>query len=161
MRDLPQLPKPSHSRLASDEEGLAILFWALMLPFILLFFALVADTGLATVEKRELQNAVDAAALAGAQELPDAGAAASVAQRFVEDNLSTDPAELTITVTTPYNGDPTLIEVTVTGPAEKLLGGDYALGPDTVSARAVARQTVGGGDGYALLALSEGDCRHS
>ena len=158
MRDLRHLLKPSQPRLASDEQGLAILFWALMLPFILLFFALVADTGLATVEKRELQNAVDAAALAGAQELPDADAAEAVAERFVEANLGTDPSDLTIAVTTPYDGDPTLIEVTVTGPTVKLLGGDYALGPETVSARAVARASNNYGAGYTFLVLSETAC---
>ncbi len=51
------------------ERGQTLVLFALMLTVMLGFVALTVDVGLAFLERRQLQNAVDAAALAAAQDL--------------------------------------------------------------------------------------------
>ena len=84
---------------------------ALFLVGMLILAALVVDLGFLYHTKRELQTAADAAALAGAWELPNAAAAESVAFSYAGSDEATagetDP-------TTPYDGDPTRIEVVCT-----------------------------------------------
>ncbi|MFZ5942656.1 MAG: TadE/TadG family type IV pilus assembly protein [Bacillota bacterium] len=57
-------------KLLKDERGSAIIIFTLGLTVFFGFLAFVADTGLLYYKKADLANAVDAAALAGAQELP-------------------------------------------------------------------------------------------
>jgi hypothetical protein len=57
-------------RLLSDEKGSAIIIFALGLTVFLGFSALVTDVGILYLADYKLTNAVDAAVLAGAQELP-------------------------------------------------------------------------------------------
>ena len=59
---------------------MVLLFWALSFIGILAFFVIVADAGLAFVERRPLQNVADASALAGARELFLAGDLAGEAE---------------------------------------------------------------------------------
>ncbi len=59
----------SDRRLAGDERGLVLIFWALSFIGLLMFLVIVADAGLVFLERRSLQNTADAAALAGAREL--------------------------------------------------------------------------------------------
>ncbi len=54
-----------------DESGQALVLSALLIVMLLGFAAFSIDIGNAFLAQRELQRAVDAAALAGAQELPD------------------------------------------------------------------------------------------
>ncbi len=56
-------------RLGHDERGLAALLWVLGFTSLLAFFAIVVESGFIFVARRDLQNGVDAGALAGAQEL--------------------------------------------------------------------------------------------
>ena len=53
-----------------DDRGLSTLLFAVLLPAILVMQALTVDVTRTFVERRELQNAVDAAALAAASYLP-------------------------------------------------------------------------------------------
>jgi len=53
-----------------EESGQGLVLGALAMVVILAFAAIAIDVGLFLHERRELQNAADAAALAGAQELP-------------------------------------------------------------------------------------------
>jgi uncharacterized membrane protein len=57
-----------------EERGLALVIFALMLFSLLMITALVVDLGAVYAHRRNDQNAADAAALAGAQELPDMAA---------------------------------------------------------------------------------------
>lgn len=57
-------------RLEGKTRGQAMIYVALMMMMLLGFGALVADGGLLFLNRRQMQNAVDAAALAGAQSLP-------------------------------------------------------------------------------------------
>lgn len=58
-------------RLRSDERGVAVAMVAITLTVLLGIAALGVDAGLLYLERVELLNATDAAALAGVQELPD------------------------------------------------------------------------------------------
>lgn len=62
--------------LVKDEQGVTLPLLALMTVALLGMVALSVDIGTLTLQRRRLQNAVDAAALAGAQELPDSTSAA-------------------------------------------------------------------------------------
>ena len=67
--------------LKSRESGVALVVLALMLPVLAGMVALVVDVGQAYEDRREVQTAVDAAALAGAAylpESPDAAVAAAI-----------------------------------------------------------------------------------
>ena len=64
------------------ESGQVIALVAVVLVVLLGFAAAVIDVGYAFYAKRSLQASADAAALAGAMELPDPAAAASVAQQY-------------------------------------------------------------------------------
>ncbi|MDD2421241.1 MAG: pilus assembly protein TadG-related protein [Heliobacteriaceae bacterium] len=67
------------ARTRETEKGTVIVLVALLLISLVVVVALVVDVGHAYVKKAELKNALDAAALAGAQFLPDETAAAAKA----------------------------------------------------------------------------------
>lgn len=73
-------------RLKTEEDGQSLVMIVLLLGVLLGFSALVVDVGLMYAEKSKLQNAADAAALAGAMELPDKTAAESVAEIYADNN---------------------------------------------------------------------------
>src|SRR5437588_432107 len=62
--------------LRRDESGATVLTFALMFVVLLGFASLVTDAGSAYWNRRMLQNAVDGAALAGAESLPGSTSAA-------------------------------------------------------------------------------------
>jgi Flp pilus assembly protein TadG len=69
-------------RALSDESGQALILVALTFVVLLGFAGLTVDVGRAYFTQRELQKAADAAALAGALELPDPVAAQAIAQQY-------------------------------------------------------------------------------
>lgn len=78
------------------ERGATVVLFSLLLVLFLLFVAMVVDVGFLVMEKRKTQNALDAAALAGAQELPqDAAMAEAKAREYAELN-GLDEDEFTI-----------------------------------------------------------------
>lgn len=80
-------------RLITRESGLALVLVSLAMVGLLGMVALVVDVGAITLHKNRLANACDAAALAGARELPDAGAATQVAITYIDLNgVSPDDA---------------------------------------------------------------------
>ena len=64
----------SFLRYTRDERGFATWMFAISMPVLLGVSSLVVDSGHAFVERRELQNAADAAALAAASYLPSTNA---------------------------------------------------------------------------------------
>lgn len=76
-----------------SQKGTAVLITALMMTVILGFCALVVDIGRVSMEKNKLQNTVDAAALAAAQDLPDTAAATLTVNDYMDKNgfSSIDP----------------------------------------------------------------------
>jgi hypothetical protein len=77
-----ELRRHRRSRRPCDESGQAFVFVVLFLAVFLGLAALVLDIGHAYYADRSLQASTDAAALAGAQELPDSGTAIGVAHTF-------------------------------------------------------------------------------
>jgi len=84
-----------------NQRGSIMILFALMLPVLLGFFALTVDLARLYLLKVELQNAADAAALAGAQLYPDQGSctAAQVEARNVAGQNAVN-GELIITTKT-------------------------------------------------------------
>ncbi len=126
---------------------------ALLLPVLLGMTGMAVDAGSYASDRRALQNAADAIALAAAQELPDAGAAQAVADEWAARN----------------NIDPSLITVTVSGgstaPAVRIAisrGHDFAfiraLGVTQKAVEASAKGvkvSLGGGDGIVPWAVED------
>lgn len=69
-------------RLFKEEDGAVVVIVALALVVLLGCMAMVVDAGVLYVNKAHLQNVADAAALAGAQELPDKGNAKEEAYEY-------------------------------------------------------------------------------
>ncbi len=72
--------------LLRDQKGLALIYIALLMVAICGFIGLAVDMGYMYVAKGQLQNAADAAALAGASGLPDQTDARIRARAFAEIN---------------------------------------------------------------------------
>jgi len=88
---------PARVRRVRDEEGQTMVLFALLLPFLLTFVLFIIVHGLALAERRQMQNAADAGALAGAGALCWAwGDAEAYARRFAGENRAED-AEVTVT----------------------------------------------------------------
>lgn len=137
----------------NNQKGTVAVLVALMLPVFLGMAALVLDVGLAYNTRAKLQTAVDAAALAGVQSLPDTTLACSAAQQYAIDN-GVNEDELQITA--PYNGDSYQIEVRCTRTINYIFAPVIGFNSGPVSARAVAR--YGTGDhifDYAIFSGSE------
>jgi hypothetical protein len=74
------------TKLFETKKGVAIVYLAISIAVLLMCGALVVDIGMLALNKSKLQNACDAAALAGAQELPQTGTAEEVAIKYAADN---------------------------------------------------------------------------
>ncbi|MCH8949865.1 MAG: hypothetical protein IIB87_05765 [Chloroflexi bacterium] len=138
-----------------------------MLPLLLGMVALVVDIGFANAAKRQVQNAVDSAAMAAAYALQDGytpAQAGTLAQEYTAGNgYDNAAADITVTVNVPplsgpHAGDSNYAEVIVDYDAPELF--IIALGQDTgtISARAVAGITQVPTD-YALITLNLSECR--
>ncbi len=73
-------------RALSNNKGTSIVLFAFTLTVVLGISALVIDFGAVSIEKSKFQNAVDACALAAAQELPDTSRAEDIALKYIEKN---------------------------------------------------------------------------
>ncbi len=135
------------------EAGQSAVLIALTLVVICGFAAFAADIGVIAVDKGELQNAADAAALGGAYELPTAASARSKAVYYAGLN---GVESSNITATTPYNGDSKKIEVVCTRTVNYTFARVFGLTSTTVTARAVAEKTgmSGGAFEYAIFSGS-------
>lgn len=91
-------------RLLADERGVALVLITGGMIAMLGIVGLTLDGGRYYETRRQLQNAVDAAAHAGAQELPDTNAARATAQLYWDLNKPSVADGSTITVTFPDAG---------------------------------------------------------
>lgn len=83
----------------NNEKGAVEILLALMMTALLASVALVTDVGIALAEKTKLSNGLDAAVLAGGQELPaSAVKARAVANQYLAAN-GIDPDSVTISIT--------------------------------------------------------------
>lgn len=130
-------------KLKSEEHGQALVFFVGIFAILLGIMALVVDVGNVYWQKAELQNAADAAALAGAQELPmSTTTAMSTATSYASKNGITDGVQgTTVTSQAPYAGDDRQIEVVTTRNVSPIFAQALNLTqPFTVSASAVAEK---------------------
>ena len=148
--------------LCGDTDGIVIIIFALMLPLIVGFVGLGVETALWFSEKRSLQTAADAAALAGVYEYNENGSggggiltkATTDATRNGYDNVGGD----TIAVNNPpiigaNTADATAVEVTLTRTINFLFASFVLPGGSlNISARAVAASSAKGD--ACILALS-------
>lgn len=127
--------------LLTDRSGSVAAVTALALPVLVGVAGLAVETGLWFAERRNLQNAADAAALSGAFELT-AGRRTTVTQSALGDGRrnAVDAAFAIRNPPTsgPYAGKSVAVEV-VTTRSKPLLLTSLFLNADSVSARAVAR----------------------
>jgi Flp pilus assembly protein TadG len=137
-----------------QEAGQSTIMIALALVVLCGVAALVVDTGMAFVQKGQLQNAADAAALAAAHALPNTTKAKSDAVIYAEKN-GIEPGHTT--ATTPYKSDPKRVEVVVTATVNYTFARVLGIYSQEVSARAVAEKTgsSGGAFGYAIFSGSK------
>ena len=139
------------------ESGQMLVLFVLMFSVLMGFVAMSIDVGMILHERRSLQNAADAAALAGVSELPESpGAAEAKALEWAENNGYTGENGATITVNTPYQGDPNSVEVVIEVEMPFIFARALGLGNTDVAARAVASNITGSVPGVALLALNPG-----
>ncbi len=114
-----------------DESGQTLIMFALGLAVLLGMAAMTIDVGLAYVARRDMQNAADAAALAGADVLLEgqssvlaANAARDIALQNGYANAATD---VTVTINIPptsgpHSGDSDFVEVIIEHPVDAVLG---------------------------------------
>ena len=143
----------------SGERGQMMVMFALLLVVLIGFVALTIDVGFAFVERRNLQSAVDAAALAAAQDFANGESEATATATAIDYlqrngyNSVDDAIEVNIPPTSgTYAGLSGYIEVKASADAPVAFLALFMEGPFTPSARAVAEGTqpvtgspVGGG----------------
>jgi Flp pilus assembly protein TadG len=140
-------------RSGRDQRGAVLIIVAIILPFVLLGFAALAiDLGSFSQQQRQAQSAADAAALAGAQDLPGSATSATAdAKSYVISNMPGVPHTYPVTcatppapgvcITTPVSSDTTKISVTVTENVPSFFGRIFGINNTNVSATATAQAT--------------------
>ncbi|GBD23180.1 hypothetical protein HRbin29_00838 [bacterium HR29] len=137
----------------AGESGQMLVTVALLSVVVFMLAAIATETSLIWIQRRNLQNAADAAALAGAQQLPENPAAALTdAQAWAAKNvpgLASFQAQL-------FDGN-RAIRVTVGKPAATVFGSWFGYGGFAISARAAARvaQPLLPGTGVVPLAVAD------
>ena len=83
-------------KFLKSNKGQSMVIFALTVTVLIGFAATVIDIGRVTSEKSKLQNAIDASALAAAQDLPDTSKATASANQYISLN-GYSPSDITIT----------------------------------------------------------------
>lgn len=142
--------------LFRDEHGQTMALLTITLLTLIGVVAIVIDVAVFAEEKRQLQNAADAAVLAAARELPaDPAAAEAAALVYLTSNgYTVSPGDISVTITTPYAGNAEFAELVVTNHDvpyvfARVLG---FISLD-ISARAVGESVTGFEDDYAIFAI--------
>jgi len=140
-------------RKMKDESGQALVIVAASVIVLMGVTAFSVDMGMAYNAKAELQAAADAAALAGAQDLPDAAKAEASAINYAGFN---DVGVDDVVVETPYNLNPKQIEVTCTKTFEYMFAKVLGFDSKVIVARAVAtREADWAGDALPFMNLDD------
>jgi len=145
-------------------RGQVLVIFALTLGVLILFAALAFDVGLMLVQRRDQQNAADAASLAGSYFLPtNAAKARSSARAIATANGYTQGGNVTVTVNIPPTSGPRTgqvgaIEVVIGDNRPSVFGGIIGVAGWDIGARAVAVNQDGVGGSFAMLALEPSAC---
>lgn len=124
-----------------DERGVVLVLTAFLMVGLTGMVALSIDIGRIALARRQLQNATDAAVLAGVRELPDATKAKSTATSWATKNKATTSEIQTLAVSTTTTNNDTLtvtLKRTVPGTFSKVLG----ISSKTVTTTAKGRMWV-------------------
>jgi hypothetical protein len=137
---------------------------------LLLIAALVFDVGMMLVERRDEQNAADAAALAGARYLIDTGAASEAQARSAAQAIAlkngfddTEPDENVLIHIPPihgvYAGFPKMIQVQIEATRPSIFGGIIGRATWPIGAHAVATNGQNLTFPFSMLALNPTECK--
>ncbi len=138
-----------------NQKGTAAVMTAIMMTVLLGFCALVVDIGGVSLERSRLQSAVDSAALAAAQDLPDTSAASATASDYLVSN-GFDGASVNISFAS-LNRQ---ITVEVVQSAEYAFAGVLGVSSTDVKASATAQKGgryIRGAFDYAVFSGSRND----
>ncbi|MBP1919834.1 pilus assembly protein TadG-related protein [Youngiibacter multivorans] len=130
-------------RLKKEEEGQVLVAAAMMMTLFLSIGAFVLDYGLVTLQKVQLQNAADAAALAGAQsvDMITDSALDTLIYEYADANVENSLFKSELTVQKTYVSKATkTLSVKVSQKVETLFGGLFAT-DSLISADATAKLT--------------------
>ena len=143
-----------------DERGQVLILVTGALFTLLMVVGMVIDVGTILEQKRQLQNAVDAAALAGARAAVDNPALAQAAAEQYLILNGFDPLDPSLTVTVNADYAPDEVEVTASAVIPTAFLTLAGVDSKTVTVRAVgeARPDRGAAN-YAFIALNETACR--
>ncbi|HEU4759174.1 MAG TPA: pilus assembly protein TadG-related protein [Dehalococcoidia bacterium] len=123
----------------ASEKGQVLIVAVMAMGVLMGMVALVTDAGMLLHERRSLQNAADAAALAGAKELPASPElAASRARAWAASNGIADPDTLVVQITTTYATNDT-ISVRASRDVKYRFANVLGISGATVGASAAAR----------------------
>ena len=137
------------------ESGQMLILFVLGLGVLMGMVAMSVDVGFILHERRSQQNAADAAALAAVQELPESPSLAIVkAREWAKKNGYSSADGATVTVTTPYQGNPGAVEVIIERDQPFIFA--LALGLDSVDVNARAVASVQPPRDYAIFANAGG-----
>ncbi len=135
---------------ASQSTAQTVALFALVLPVLIGSMGLGIDYGSSVVAQCSAQAAADSAAIAGAQQLPDAPlSVSSRATAVAATNGFADGVEVTTVdvqnppTSGPSVGDALEVEVTITRAVTTNFVRIFGIGTVTVTARSVARQAGG------------------
>jgi hypothetical protein len=148
----------TRKRTPGQEGGQTLILFALGMAAILGFTAMAIDVGLLYEDRRHLQNTADAAALAGAAELPgDPAEAQATAQEWaLKHGLSADQLR-TVEVRSTFAANDTLF-VEVGQPFDWIFGRALGMTSSDVSAKAAARVgSLAGGHDFLPWAMVQGE----
>lgn len=124
-------------KIVKNEDGQVLIMVAFLMVVLIGIAALVLDVGNLYLTKSKLQNAADAAALAGARDLPAADAARSTATTYAQNNGVKGAGDI-VTVTPSYDDDPDKIKVVCKRTVQNSFAGVLGFDQADVSAYAVA-----------------------
>ncbi len=129
-------------RRRGEDRGSVAVLVALLLPLMMGMAGLAVDVGSWYLTQAQLQAAADAAALAGAADLPSSP---SGAEAYAQSLASKDVSGATVTPVTPYNGNSSEIQVTLSKPGSLWFASFLGISAPTITASAVAENTPGTG----------------
>ncbi|MGH9467698.1 MAG: DUF192 domain-containing protein [Terriglobales bacterium] len=155
-------PAPAAARArAQRQSGQTIAIFVLFLAALLGIAALSTDIGVARVEETHLQTVADAAAVAGAAEIPWGDVTTAAQDAAASNGFSSGSGGETLTVNDPpasgpHTGDGEYVEVIATETLNTYFANVFGITALSPSARAVAHLGNGTGCMYALNPAASG-----
>jgi hypothetical protein len=142
-----------------NEAGQALVFGVVVLGIVLMGFAgLGIDVGVMRYDKRLQQTAADAAAIAGASNIVAGGVIAGAQAASTTNGFTNGQNNVTVTVNNgptsgPHKNDTNYVEVLVAAVQPTYFMRILGINSQTVTARAVATQLIGGTNNGCLYTL--------